>query len=149
MCILIFFKQGLQDTEKEENLVLTGIMSSATVIMILVSGIVATLFWKRKRLQKEVVRSNNGTNLPFHSDLKHARLICLISRGKFGEIWQGTVNSKVVAIKKFDMSHKNSWAREKEIYSLGLEHPGILKVNDQTQHKFGILPLHYYLNSLS
>lgn len=79
-------------------------------------------------MQKEVAAHTNVGSLSPPNQLQHTKFNHPICKGTFGEIWQGTLNSKVVAIKKFHSSQKSSWEHEKEIYSLGLEHPGILKV---------------------
>lgn len=74
--------------------------------------------------------SGSGSGLPFLIQRTMARqidLICLIGKGRYGEVWKGNFKGETVAVKKFASRDEQSWARETEVYNtMMLRHENIL-----------------------
>ena len=51
-----------------------------------------------------------------------------IGHGKYGTVWKGMLNDRVVAVKVFPSEHRQFWLSEKQLFATGYTHKNILKV---------------------
>ncbi|XP_037952360.1 activin receptor type-1 isoform X2 [Teleopsis dalmanni] len=83
----------------------------------------------REYLQHSVT-SGSGSGLPLlvqRTLAKQVTLVECIGRGKYGEVWRGTLQGENIAVKIFFSRVEESWKRETEIYStILLRHENIL-----------------------
>ena len=110
-------------------LFLAGISLSGAFLLLLTCIATMTYFWQRKKRR----RTHSQSTFISHREtllIKFSRpkFISRLHAGKFSEVWYGRVTSKDVVIKKFHSTSYHSWKKEGEIYKLGLNHPGILKI---------------------
>ena len=74
--------------------------------------------------------SGSGSGLPFLVQRTVSRQINLIDRvgtGRYGEVWKGSWQGEMVAVKIFSSRDEQSWFRETEIYNtVLLRHENIL-----------------------
>jgi serine/threonine protein kinase len=78
-----------------------------------------------------ILDSGSGAGLPLLAQRSIAldiNLIRQIGRGRYGEVWHGTYQSKDVAVKIFEAHEETSWEKETAIYATNLlSHPNILR----------------------
>lgn len=72
----------------------------------------------------------SGSGLPLliqRSVARQVRLVNIIGKGRFGEVWRGAWRGESVAVKIFNSQDEKSWFREVEIYqTVMLRHENIL-----------------------
>ena len=121
----------------QTNVLFLAGMILAGAFLLLLTCIVAcrTLFCKRRKI---TYKDRHSTIISRKHPLltERPKFISRIHVGKFSEVWYGRVKTKAVAIKKFRSSSYGSWKQEREIYKVGLNHPGILKVRSSANTKF-------------
>ena len=74
--------------------------------------------------------SGSGSGLPLliqRSVARQVKLVNIIGKGRFGEVWRGAWRGETVAVKIFNSVDEKSWFREVEIYqTVMLRHENIL-----------------------
>ena len=58
--------------------------------------------------------SEGDIHLPPNANVE---LVCVIGKGKYGQVWKGRMGDKFIALKIFPLQGKQSWMAEKEIYN--------------------------------
>lgn len=74
--------------------------------------------------------NNNNLELPESPafDIDDLKRDCLIVKGRFSQVWKGSLNEQDVAVKIYSPGYKQYYYNEKYIYSLPhMEHENILK----------------------
>ncbi|KAL7675901.1 hypothetical protein ACOME3_002162 [Neoechinorhynchus agilis] len=82
------------------------------------------------QVMEEFSGSGSGAGLPLlvqRTLARQIRLVEIIGKGRFGEVWLGTWHDDPVAVKIFSARDERSWFRETEIYQTALiRHANIL-----------------------
>ena len=61
-------------------------------------------------------------------ELEQLKLSHLVDRGRYGEVWKGTLNDQDVAVKIFPAVYRQNYLNEKDIYCLPhIEHDSLLR----------------------
>lgn len=61
-------------------------------------------------------------------DIDDLKISCLIVKGRYSEVWKGSLNEQDVAVKIYSPSYRQYYYNEKYIYSLPyMEHENIMK----------------------
>ncbi|KAI0983907.1 hypothetical protein GJ496_009877 [Pomphorhynchus laevis] len=74
---------------------------------------------KLHELREDISGSGSGSGLPLlvqRTIARQIRLVEVIGRGRFGEVWLGHWHDECVAVKIFSARDERSWFRETEIY---------------------------------
>ena len=74
--------------------------------------------------------SNNNIAVPASPafDIEDLKICCLVSKGRYSEVWKGSLQEGDVAIKIYNAYHRQYYFNEKYIYSLPhMDHPSLLK----------------------
>lgn len=97
-------------------------------IMILLIGIIAVIFYM-KRQSKFDIEDHGGPGYSSNEyNVDNLKVCAMIGQGKFGTVWQGTLNEENVAVKIFPSQHRQYYLNEKDIYSLPfMDSPNLLK----------------------
>ena len=73
---------------------------------------------------------NNNIDIPSSPafDIDDLKISCVISKGRYSEVWKGSLNEQDVAVKIYTALHRQYYYNEKYIYSLPyMEHENLLK----------------------
>lgn len=82
------------------------------------------------RLPPTPTSTNNDVENPVSPafDIDNLKISCLIIKGRFSEVWKGSLNEQDVAVKIYSPSYRQYYYNEKYIYSLPhMEHENIMK----------------------
>lgn len=74
--------------------------------------------------------NNNNMELPQSPifDIEDLKICCQITKGRFSEVWKGSLNEQDVAVKIYSPQYKQYYHNEKYIYSLPhMDHENVLK----------------------
>ncbi|GAB1609397.1 bone morphogenetic protein receptor type-2-like isoform X2 [Argonauta hians] len=122
------------------------------IVFICVSGVVTLLFagifslyqvyWKKGQPPPEIVEE--PPSAPPGIDINSVKMLDVIAKGKYGEVWSGKLDGKPVAVKVFHYNHRQFYNNEKYIYSLPLmDFDNLLQfygadelVNSDGQHQY-------------
>ena len=75
-------------------------------------------------------QTNNNVEVPISPgfDIEDLKICCLISKGRYSEVWKGSLREQDVAVKIYNACHRQYYFNEKYIYSLPhMEHANLLK----------------------
>ena len=76
-------------------------------------------------------------------DLEQLKLCSLLSGGRYGDVWKGTLYDTDVAVKLFMPVQKQYFINERDIYSLPhMDHPALLRYygSDERMNQDGVVP---------
>lgn len=124
----------ITQTQPEKNRSRQTVLFSLLPLVIIALVVVGTFYlWKRNR------QDPYHTQLPTHDpsplappspDLgqRPINLLEVKARGRFGCVYKAQMGDRIIAVKVFPLQDKQSWASEKEIYSLPQlnGHPNLL-----------------------
>ena len=82
------------------------------------------------RSQTHSLSSGSGAGIPLlapRTVARHIRLVDVVGKGRFGEVWKGQWQGEWVAVKIFHSWEEQSWSREAELYKMPmLRHENVL-----------------------
>lgn len=85
-------------------------------VTIIISFLLYRIYWKPRMPSLEPLNPEPSTTPGF--DMSNVKMLDVIAKGKYGEVWSGKLNGDPVAIKIFSANHRQFYNNEKYIYSL-------------------------------
>ncbi|XP_052265235.1 bone morphogenetic protein receptor type-2-like isoform X2 [Dreissena polymorpha] len=118
----------MRDPTYRERTIIISLLSVFSVAVI----ILATYFVYRCCFQPQhvpVLTTNATEEEPEPTfDIDKLKISCQITKGRYSEVWKGSLNEQDVAVKIYTPSYKQYYYNEKYIYSLPfMEHENVLK----------------------
>ncbi|CAE1258552.1 BMPR2 [Acanthosepion pharaonis] len=95
-------------------------------VTIIISFLLYRIYWKPRMPSLEPLNPEPSTTPGF--DMSNVKMLDVIAKGKYGEVWSGKLNGDPVAIKIFSANHRQFYNNEKYIYSLPhMDHDNLLR----------------------
>ncbi|XP_030828527.1 activin receptor type-2A [Strongylocentrotus purpuratus] len=137
------------DEKKKKNEMLTKTILYSIVPIVAIALVIIMLYWmcRRHRYHSLIaIPTTEPTPSPMNS-LPPIQLLEIKARGRFGAVWKASCLNDIVAVKVFPIQDRNSWANEREIYSLPhMHHENLLHFIATEKHGEG-LEVEYWLIS--
>jgi len=112
---------------KERTIVISLLSVFSLAIIILAIYLVYRYCFNPPSMQ---TNNNNNVEIPDSPtfDIEDLKISCSITKGRYSEVWRGTLGEQDVAVKIYSPVHKQYYYNEKYIYSLPhMDHDNILK----------------------
>ncbi|XP_045209130.2 bone morphogenetic protein receptor type-2-like [Mercenaria mercenaria] len=118
----------LRDPSYKERTIVISLLSVFSLAIIILGLYLVYRFCFRPPMLP--VNSNSDPENPQSPafDIDDLKISCLIIKGRFSEVWKGSLNDQDVAVKIYSPSYRQYYYNEKYIYSLPhMEHENIMK----------------------
>lgn len=118
----------LQDPSYKERTIVISLLSVFSLAVIILSLYLVYRFCCRPPTPP--ARASQDVENPESPmfDIDNLKISCLINKGRFSEVWKGSLNEQDVAVKIYAPPYRQYYYNEKYIYSLPhMEHDNIMK----------------------
>lgn len=105
------------------------------VVASIMAGAILWMFKFRKKPHYTPTSLIEKEPLGPSMDLGKLTLEQRIGQGKYGTVWKGMLNDRVVAVKIFPSEHRQFWLSEKQLFTTGYTHKNILKYIGAEEHQ--------------
>ena len=116
------------DPKYRERTIIVALVSVFSVAVIIVFAyLIIRLWWGSRHQQLELEQLIEAPPTPMF-DLDQLKLCNVIVRGRYGDVWRGTLGEHDVAVKLFAPHQKQYFINERDIYSLShMDHASLLR----------------------
>lgn len=118
----------LSDTSYKERTIMLSLLSVFLLAVIILVSYLGYRFCVQHRDPSSQPSSNVEVPISPGFDIEDLKICCLISKGRYSEVWKGSLHEEEVAVKIYNACHRQYYFNEKYIYSLPhMEHANLLK----------------------
>ncbi|KAL4228707.1 Bone morphogenetic protein receptor type-2 [Mactra antiquata] len=114
-------------TYKQRTIVISLLSVLSLAVIILASYFIYRFCIRPPVIPTNVNDGDDPSQYPTFN-IDDLKISCLITKGRFSEVWKGSLNDQDVAVKIYSPSYRQYYLNEKYIYSLPhMEHENIMK----------------------
>lgn len=118
----------LSDASYKERTIMLSLLSVFLLAVIILVSYLGYRFCLQH--SDRIAHANNNVEVPVSPafDIEDLKICSLINKGRYSEVWKGSLHEEEVAVKIYNACHRQYYFNEKYIYSLPhMEHANLLK----------------------
>lgn len=126
--LIVSVTQHLHDPRYKERTILISLLSVLSLAIVIMAAFLVYRFCCRPILPPSSTPPASQENTSPAFDIDDLKISCLITKGRYSEVWKGSLQEQDVAVKIYSPVYKQYYYNEKYIYSLPhMSHQNIIR----------------------